>query len=455
MLPNLRPAPRHLLLGAILLGSGLLSSWNIGYAGYSTFYSTAARSMSLSWRACAFGAFDPGAHMSLDKLAGFLIPQALAARVFGFHPWAIALPQVIEGLVTVLACYLIGRRWRGPAAGLLAAAAAATTPMLLSMFGHVMEDGLLTMSLALAFLCWQSAIRRHRWTSLLLCAFWVAIGFQAKMMQAWIILPGLAAGYLIGAPGPLRRRLVRGLLTGLVALGLSLSWMTAIQLVPAADRPYIDGSTNNNIYSMVFGFNGINRLLPNLVPGAIGDAVNSTRSPTPVTRATGRPLSVPMLPRELAVPPGKRAAKLVLPYYATQVGWLYPAALAGLLFQALGVARWWRRGRQRLTEAERARAGTATALGLWLVLAAGLLSVANVPHVAYLATIAVQVAVLAGLGLAEAAQRLSSGRRIARLALPSLVLAQACWVAVIIIVGRSGPRWLVPTVLMLAGALAL
>ena len=156
---------------------------------------------------------------------------------------------------------------------MLAALAMATTPLLASMFfGHLMEDGLLTMSLALALLCW--AVGSAEWpelSSLLLSAGWVAIGFQAKMMQAWLIVPGLAAGYLLGAPHPLAQRLRRGVLAGAVTVGLSLSWMTAIQLIPAADRPYIDGSTNNNAYSMVFGDNGFNRLVPNLIPGAIGD----------------------------------------------------------------------------------------------------------------------------------------------------------------------------------------
>ncbi|HET6210569.1 MAG TPA: hypothetical protein VFD94_09325, partial [Jatrophihabitans sp.] len=102
-----RPSAEQLLVAVIVMASGLASAWNIGYAGYSTFYSTATHSMAVSWRALAFGAFDPGASITLDKLTGFLVPQALSARLFGFHPWSIALPQVLEGMVTVTSAAVI------------------------------------------------------------------------------------------------------------------------------------------------------------------------------------------------------------------------------------------------------------------------------------------------------------------------------------------------------------
>ena len=127
-------------------------------------------------------------------------------------------------MVTVAAAAVIAHRWKGPRAAVLAALAVASTPLLPSMFGHEMEDGLLTMSLALALLCWQSAVLRGRLRSLLLCAFWVAIGFQAKMMQAWLIVPGPGHRLPAAAPQPLSRRVGRGALAAGVLFGLSVSW---------------------------------------------------------------------------------------------------------------------------------------------------------------------------------------------------------------------------------------
>ncbi|MDQ1544438.1 MAG: hypothetical protein QOK08_2076, partial [Actinomycetota bacterium] len=154
---GVREIPRRIWLGLLLIlcASAVLYSWNLGSGGFSDYYATAARSMGLSWRAFAFGAFDPNATITLDKLAGFLIPQALSVRVFGFSAWALGLPQVIEGLVTIAAVFYLVARWIGPRAGLVGACAMAFTPLLVSMFAHPMEDSMLTMFTVLAVVAWQ------------------------------------------------------------------------------------------------------------------------------------------------------------------------------------------------------------------------------------------------------------------------------------------------------------
>jgi 4-amino-4-deoxy-L-arabinose transferase-like glycosyltransferase len=118
---------RPVLLG-IAAAAALLYAWNITRAGYAPFYSVAVKSMSESWKAFLFGAFDPKATITIDKLAGSFLSQALSARIFGFHPRSLALPQVIEGVVCVLVMYRVVRRWAGVPAGLLAAGIFALTP---------------------------------------------------------------------------------------------------------------------------------------------------------------------------------------------------------------------------------------------------------------------------------------------------------------------------------------
>ena len=305
-------------LAAIVLIFGLIASWNIGDAGFSEFYSSAARSMSISWRAFFFGTFDPGASITLDKLSGFVVPQAISARIFGFHAWSIALPEVLEGMVTVVAAYVVACRWRGALAGILSALITASTPLLPSMFGHVMEDGLLTMSLALALVFWQTSALTGRLLPLVFSAVWVGVGFQAKMMQAWLIVPAIVIGILIADTSRMRRRVARALLFLLATIVSSLSWMTLIQLIPPGSRPYVDGSTNNNMFSMVFGYNGFNRLIPDLVPGSAPDFVHRIFSRQP------NPGGVP---------------KLLTPAIVTQVGWLYPLAVAGVVLVVVSVIR--------------------------------------------------------------------------------------------------------------------
>ncbi len=200
--PWARPA-----LLAIAAVAALLYAWNITRAGLAPFYSVAVNSMSQSWKAFFYGAFDPRATITIDKLAGSFLPQALSARVFGYHPWSLALPQVIEGVISVLVISRVVRRWAGVVPGLLAAGIFALTPIAASMFGHSMEDGALTMCLVLAADAWQRAVMDARLRSLVWAGVWVGLGFQAKMLQAWIILPALALGYLVSAPARLRRRL--------------------------------------------------------------------------------------------------------------------------------------------------------------------------------------------------------------------------------------------------------
>lgn len=138
--------------------AAFLYAWHLSDAGLAPFYSTAVKSMSESWKAFFYGAFDPAATVTIDKLAGSFLPQALSARIFGFHAWSLALPQVIEGVVSVLVMYRVVRRWVGAAPGLIAAGIFAITPIAASMFGHSMEDGALTMCLVLAADSYQLAV---------------------------------------------------------------------------------------------------------------------------------------------------------------------------------------------------------------------------------------------------------------------------------------------------------
>jgi 4-amino-4-deoxy-L-arabinose transferase-like glycosyltransferase len=70
------------------------------------------------------------------------------------------------------------------------------------------------------------------------------------MIQAWLALPALAAAYLLAAPAArLRTRCAHAALAGLVTAVVSLSWMTAVPLVPSQHRPYVDGSRDDSVYT--------------------------------------------------------------------------------------------------------------------------------------------------------------------------------------------------------------
>jgi 4-amino-4-deoxy-L-arabinose transferase-like glycosyltransferase len=452
------------VLLAIAATAAVLYGRNLAHAGYSLPYSAAVRSMSESWKALLYGAQDPGATVTPDKLAGSFVPQAISARIFGFHEWSLALPQAVEGVVSVLVMYRVVRRWTGPAAGALAAGILTFTPVLAAMFGHAMEDGALTMCLVLAADRYQLAVSEGRLRPLLMAGVWVGIGFQAKMLQAWLIVPALALGYLLAAPGPFRRRTAHLAAAGAVTLAVSVSWMLLMTFTPAADRPYIDGSTNNNAFSMVFGYNGFDRMGIH-IPGAIrtqvqsiggggqgqtgvsnqpfmlsGGPAHGTGKPGPgPAHGTGKPGPGPRPAARPSGGPGLDAGwtKLVGDRLGTQIGWLFPSALLGL-----AVGLWRSRGRPR-TDACR---GGLVMWGTWLAVSAAVLSKIDVPHTAYVAILAPPLAALTAVGVVLGVRDLREREWRAWL-LPTMVVANAAW-AVFLSRDYTGfLPWLVPVVL--------
>jgi 4-amino-4-deoxy-L-arabinose transferase-like glycosyltransferase len=332
----------------------LLYAWNIAKAGYAPLYSTGVQYMSHSWKGFLYGALN--SHQTLDKLAGSFLPQALSARVFGFHAWSLALPQVIEGVICVLVMYRVVRRWAGVVPGLLAAGIFTLTPVAASMFGRSMEDGALTMCLVLTADFFQRAVLEGRLRPLIWCGVWVGLGFQAKMLEAWMVLPALAAAYLLSAPGPARRRIAHLGAAGVVMLMVSMSWVALYTFTPAADRPYISGSTDNSAIAMVFGYNGLDRFgiqVPGTWTGselqAGPDGIQIVNPGQPAGTPHGAPAGggPPPAPGHGPgpVPAEQRAlggnanvagvsgpAKLLGGRLGAEIGWLYPLALLALAY---------------------------------------------------------------------------------------------------------------------------
>jgi len=447
------PWARPALLGIAALAAALFA-WNIVDAGLAPFYSVAVKSMSVSWKAFFYGALDPRATITIDKLAGSFAPQALSARIFGYHAWSLALPQVIEGVIATLAMYRVVRRWAGPVPGLLAAGIFALTPIAASMFGHSMEDGLLTMCLVLAADAYQRAVMEARLRSLIWSGVWVGIGFQAKMLQAWMVLPALIIGYLVAAPAPVLRRLGQLAVAGVVMLAVSLSWIALYTFTPAQDRPYVDGSTNNSAISMVFGYNGLERFGIS-VPGSVtsgpgvsggggggfrgtGGAGRTGEAPSfggaggaPGTSGTGGAAGGAAggngAPGAVTAPGGGRAGassfgqgwtKLLGSEFGSQVGWLYPLAILALIF---GLLWTWRARRT-----DQVRAGFVM-WGVWLVTFGLIFSkMSSIPHTAYVASLAPPLAALSAAGIVMFWRYFRSGDPRGWV-LPVAVAAEAAW----------------------------
>lgn len=109
--PDDQPRWARPVLLAITAVSAFCYAWRaFGAVNVEIYYAAAVRSMSMSWSNFFFGAFDPFGSVSTDKLPGAFWVQALSVRLFGIHTWALVLPQVIEGALTVLVLYRAVRR---------------------------------------------------------------------------------------------------------------------------------------------------------------------------------------------------------------------------------------------------------------------------------------------------------------------------------------------------------
>jgi len=190
--------PTLLVLAVV---AGVANGWRMG-SSIEIYYAAAVRSMSASWHDFAYGAFDPAGTISVDKLPGALWVQALSVRLFGFHTWALALPQVVEGAVTVLVLYRVVRRLSGVGAALVAAAVLAASPAAVTLDRGNISDTLLVLLLVLAADALVGSLVTGSGRGVLLAGLWVGLAFQAKMLEAWLVVPALAVRGWSSPPWP-------------------------------------------------------------------------------------------------------------------------------------------------------------------------------------------------------------------------------------------------------------
>ncbi|MEV0622490.1 glycosyltransferase family 39 protein [Nonomuraea sp. NPDC050404] len=246
---------------ALLVGTGVLYIWGLGASGWAnSFYSAAVQAGSQSWQAFFFGASDAAGAITVDKTPASLWPMALSVRLFGLNSWAILVPQALMGVGAVAMVYASVRRVSSAWAGLLAGAAMALTPVAVLMFRFNNPDALLVLLLTVAAYCVIRAQERGSTRWLVLAGGAIGFAFLAKMLQAFLVLPGFALVYLLTAPVGFWLRVRQLLLAGAAMVVSAGWWLLAVALVPAADRPYIGGSQSNSVLELALGYNGIGRL---------------------------------------------------------------------------------------------------------------------------------------------------------------------------------------------------
>lgn len=276
-------------LAALLVLAAVLDLWALDRNGFANeYYSAAVRSMSSSWHAFLFGSYDATGVMTVDKPPLALWVQALSARVFGFGSWSMLVPQAVMGVATVGLTYDLVRRRFGRAAGAAAGLVLALTPITVAISRHNNPDALLVLlcTAALWFLVRGLEDGRMRW--IVLSGIAVGLGFEAKMGVALMVVPGIAAAWLWVAPRG-RAAAARALLAGGAALtAVGLAWPVLVWLTPASDRPWISGTADNSVWSLILGYNGLGRLLGQGAARAAAAARPSAAAPGRVRPAAVR-----------------------------------------------------------------------------------------------------------------------------------------------------------------------
>src|SRR4051794_22977273 len=92
-LPLVRTLAARPELLVLLAVTGALNLWALDVNGWANdYYAAAVRSMTTSWHAFLYGAFDSAGLQTVDKPPLALWVQAVSARAFGFNSWSLLVP---------------------------------------------------------------------------------------------------------------------------------------------------------------------------------------------------------------------------------------------------------------------------------------------------------------------------------------------------------------------------
>ncbi len=357
------------LVVIVLLAAGL-RLWGLDRNGFGNpYYAAAVRSMLVSGSNFFFGSFDPIGLVTVDKPPVAIWLQGLAAKVFGFGGLSLLVPEAVLGVASVVLTYHLVRRVFGAEAGLLAGLFLAITPICVAVDRDNLPEPALVFTLLLAAWALSRAIETGWLKPLLVAAALVGLGFNIKMLAAFVVLPTFYLCFFTASPINLQSRLDHLIAATLVLMAVSLSWSIAVELTPKDRRPFVGGSRNNSALDLALGYNGLGRIFGGLgnlgppggppgmrpfpgapVPGNLpASATPSTGPAAPDGKPdeampAGGPLGPggafpPGMPPPFGGTPG--ILRFSQPLLAGQITWLVPLAVIGAAVAAV-------RGERRL-----------------------------------------------------------------------------------------------------------
>ena len=397
---------------AVGLLAAVLYVWNLAASGYAnSYYSAAALAASQSWTAWFFGSLDAASFITVDKPPLATMLMGLSVRAFGLSSWSILLPEALLGVGSVLVLFDIVRRQFGTAAATIAGVAMAFTPVAVLMFRYDHPDALLVFLMLGGAWGAQRAIENgsHRWLAMAGVA--VGLAFLTKYLQGFLVGPAFVLAYFVAANASLRRRLAGVVVFSAATLLTAGAWVAAVQLTPAADRPFIGGSTDNSVLDLILGYDGLGRIFG-------GSAGNGQGGIT----FSGAPGLLRLFNSE----------------FGSQISWLLPFALSAAVIGLVVTIR------SRRTDLRRAGY---LMWGGWLLVNAVVFSyMSGIVHSYYSVALAPAVAALVGAGVV-ALWRIRDRFYYGGFAFAGLMLVTVAWAYMLLSRSPDFVPWLAPAVL--------
>lgn len=351
---------------AVMTVAAVLYLVNLTVSGYANvFYSGAAWAASQSWTAWFMGSIDPASFITLDKPPLATMVMGLSVRLFGLSSASILLPEALMGVATVGLTMATVRRTFGAPASIIAGLVTALTPAAVLIFRYNNPDALLTLLLVGGAYALVRALETDRLRWLALAGVLVGLGFETKLLQAFLVLPAFAIVYAVAGRGSIRRRVV-GLVVAAVSVTLASAWwVVPMTLLPAASRAFVGGSADGTALNLVLAYDGLGRIFGGSAGGGGGNGANFSGTPG--------------------------LLRLFNSQLGGQIGWFLPLSIVGLVAGLIS--------RARAPRTDLARAAFLL-WGLWLAVHAIVFSfMSGVIHSYYAVAMAPAVGALVGGGV--------------------------------------------------------
>ncbi|WP_273708711.1 ArnT family glycosyltransferase [Leuconostoc mesenteroides] len=278
-------------LVGILILSAFLYGWGIWDAGSANSYYTAAiTSMTKSWSNFWYGAFDPAGFITVDKPPVALWLMAISAKIFGVHGWSVVLPSVLSGIGSVYLMYKLLAPKFGLWAGRIGSLILTLTPTVVANSRTNNMDAILVFFLLLAVYILQKAVAKKNIWLVIVSFGLIGVGFNIKMLQAFMILPAMLVYYWVAIKLPWKKK-IAWLVVGMASLSIfTVAYPLAVDSVDQSSRPYIGSSQTNSLMELAFGYNGTERLLGQSTgTGGAFPGMGSTKKSTGTQKNNGAP----------------------------------------------------------------------------------------------------------------------------------------------------------------------